>query len=107
MDDEPLSEWAKRRDAKVGRLRAVHLTAGEGDPRGFHVNPDAPRIIQRWNGHLWEPYAFASDLAEAKRVLYATDETEAADPPASGPAPRLGTGTGRHRKPRPPRPDPR
>ncbi|MFC7265113.1 DUF6087 family protein [Streptomyces lutosisoli] len=31
MDDEPLSEWAERRDAKVGRLRAVLI-----------VSPSAP-----------------------------------------------------------------
>ncbi|MGF1340884.1 DUF6087 family protein [Streptomyces flavovirens] len=25
MDDEPLSQWAERRDARIGRLRAVPL----------------------------------------------------------------------------------
>lgn len=100
MDDEPLSEWAERRDAKVGRLRAVPLTSGDG-PQGSHLNPDAPRVIQRWNGHAWEPHGFAADLAEAKRILY----PEASRPPAPAPAPArkpLGAGTGRHRRPQGP-----
>ncbi|WP_424858345.1 DUF6087 family protein [Streptomyces sp. SAI-170] len=25
MDDEPLSQWAERRDARIGQLRAVPL----------------------------------------------------------------------------------
>ncbi|MCI4143880.1 MULTISPECIES: DUF6087 family protein [Streptomyces] len=75
MDDEPLSRWAERRDARVGQLRAVPLVTGDG-PRASHLNPDAPRAIQRWNGHLWEPHGFAENLAEARRVLF--PETEAA-----------------------------
>ncbi|WP_406482705.1 DUF6087 family protein [Streptomyces sp. NBC_01615] len=67
MDDGPLSEWAERRDAKVGRLRAVPIVSGEG-PSGSHLNPDAPRAIERWNGHAWEPHTFAQNLAEAKRI---------------------------------------
>ncbi|WP_031069459.1 DUF6087 family protein [Streptomyces sp. NRRL S-118] len=97
MDDETLSEWAERRDTRIGRLRAVPLVPG-GGPRGSHLNPDAPRAIQRWNGHMWEPHGFAVNLAETKRILF--PDTEAA--PASGPAPRLGPGTGRHRKPQAP-----
>ncbi|WP_225101869.1 DUF6087 family protein [Streptomyces sp. CoH27] len=97
MDDEPLSQWAERRDAKIGRLRAVPLVTG-GSPQGSHLNPDAPRAIQRWNGHMWEPYGFAASLAEARRVLFPDTEVT----PVSGPAPKLGPGTGRHRKPRAP-----
>ncbi|MFI6694711.1 DUF6087 family protein [Streptomyces sp. NPDC050433] len=103
MDDEPLSEWAERRDAKIGRLRAVPLASGDG-PKGSHLNPDAPRAIQRWNGHSWEPHGFASNLTETKRLLY----PEASEPPASGRVPRVpkppGSGTGRHRNPRRPGP---
>ncbi|MCV2460427.1 DUF6087 family protein [Streptomyces sp. ICN988] len=98
MDDEPLSEWAERRDAKIGRLRAVPLAPGDG-PRGTHLNPDAPRAIQRWNGSAWEPHGFAASLAEAKRILY----PEAQKPPTM-PAPQphpLRAGRGKHRKPRP------
>ncbi|MFD9220296.1 DUF6087 family protein [Streptomyces sp. NPDC060064] len=98
MDDEPLSQWAERRDAKIGRLRAVPL-GGDTGPRGSHLNPDTPRAIQRWNGHTWEPYGFAANLAEAKRVLFPSTEVA----PASGPAPKLGPGTGRRRKPQAPR----
>ncbi|MFI5471294.1 DUF6087 family protein [Streptomyces cacaoi] len=104
MDDEPLSEWAKRRDERVGRLRAVPLICTDG-PRGSHLNPHAPRVIQRWNGQTWEPHGLAADLAEAKRILY----REAGEPPASVPSPTrrpFGTGTGRHRKPQAPRPVP-
>jgi hypothetical protein len=102
MDEEPLSEWAERRDAKIGRLRAVPLTPG-GAPGGAHVHPHAPRAIQRWNGHTWEPYALAADLAEAKRLLHpaSADTPAPARPPAPNP---LATGTGRHRKPPPPKP---
>lgn len=96
MDDEPLSDWAARRDAKIGRLRAVPLVPGEG-PKGSHLNPEAPRVIQRWNGYAWEPYGFASNLAEAKRILY----PETMTPPAAVSAPQpLRSGTGKHRKPR-------
>ena len=103
MDDESLSQWAERRDARIGRLRAVPLISGDG-PQGSHLNPDAPRVIQRWNGHAWEPHTFAANLAEAKRILH----PQASEPPASVQAPTpkpLGAGTGRHRKPRAPGPD--
>lgn len=95
MDDEPLSAWAKRRDAKIGRLRSVPISSDAG-PKGSHLNPDAPRAIERWNGHAWEPYGFAADLAEAKRVLY-PDVGEPAVP--TQPHKALGDGTGKHRKP--------
>ncbi|MET8544642.1 DUF6087 family protein [Kitasatospora sp. NPDC004799] len=102
MDDEPLSEWAERRDAKIGELRAVPITPEHG-PRGAHLNPDAPRAIERWNGHLWEFHAVASNRAEAQRLLFPGGQ----EPPVTGPAPKLlGPGTGRHRKPQKPRPGP-
>ncbi|MER5439699.1 DUF6087 family protein [Streptomyces sp. NPDC002790] len=97
MDDEPLSEWAERRDAKIGRLRAVPLTPGDG-PKGTHLNPESPRAIQRWNGYVWEPHGFAANLAEAKRILYPD-----AQKPATMPSPQqppLRAGRGRHRKTR-------
>ncbi|MBZ9638197.1 DUF6087 family protein [Streptomyces sp. PSKA30] len=101
MDDEPLKDWAERRDAKIGRLRAVPVVSGDG-PREAHLNPDAPRAIERWNGYVWEPHGFAADLAEAQAILY----PEASEPPTPGPAPKpLGSGTGKHRKPQAPRSD--
>ncbi|MFF2848709.1 DUF6087 family protein [Streptomyces sp. NPDC058001] len=105
MDDESLSEWAERRDAKIGRLRAVLLISGNG-PQGSHLNPDAPRVIQRWNGHAWEPYGFAANLAEAKRILYPASQEPPTQIPVPTPTP-LRTGTGRHRKPKPPGPNER
>ena len=98
MDDESLSEWAERRDARIGLLRAVPLISGDG-LQGSHLNPDAPRVIQQWNGHAWEPHRFAVNLAEARRILY----PQASEPPASEPARKpLGSGSGRHRKPQEP-----
>ncbi|MCQ8195178.1 DUF6087 family protein [Streptomyces sp. RCU064] len=101
MDDEPLTEWAERRDAKIGRLRAVPVVSGER-PRGSHTNPDSPRAIERWNGYTWEPYGFASNLVEAKAILY--PESNEPPPPVSGPRP-LGSGRGKHRRPQTPRSD--
>ncbi|WP_328756812.1 DUF6087 family protein [Streptomyces sp. NBC_00271] len=97
MNDEPLKDWAERRDAKIGRLRAVPVVSGDG-PRASHLHSDAPRAIERWNGHAWEPHGFAANLAEAKAVLY----PEASEPPTPtpGPVPKpLGSGTGKHCKP--------
>ncbi|WP_031520917.1 DUF6087 family protein [Streptomyces sp. NRRL F-5123] len=91
--DEPLSEWVQRRDARIGRLRAVPLVSGD-TPRAAHLNPDEPRAIQRWNGHTWEPYAVVPSLAAAQRLLYPAAEPPP-DPSDAFPAP-----TGRHRKPR-------
>ncbi|MFF2719011.1 DUF6087 family protein [Streptomyces sp. NPDC058011] len=98
MDDEPLSDWAERRDAKIGRLRAVPLVSGDG-PKAAHLNPDAPRAIQRWNGYAWEPYGTVANLAEARRLLYPRVE----EPPTVTDLPPqpLRAGRGRHRKPRP------
>ena len=98
MDDEPLSEWAERRDAKIGRLRAVPLVSGNG-PKGSHLHPDAPRVIQRWNGHAWEPHGFAANLPEAQRILHPPAE-QTSSAPAPLPQP-LSAGRGRHRRPRP------
>lgn len=97
MDDEPLSDWAARRDAKIGRLRAVPLVTGDG-PKASHLNPEAPRAIQRWNGYTWEPHGTAATLAEAQRLVYPRVESPPVD--ASTPQP-LRIGRGRHRKPRP------
>jgi hypothetical protein len=103
MDDEPLKDWVERRKAKVGRLRAMPVVSGDG-PRGSHLNPDAPRAIERWNGYTWEPHGFAANLLEAQAILFPEANEPAA--PASGPVPKLlGSGTGRHRKPQAPRSD--
>ncbi|WP_328550181.1 DUF6087 family protein [Streptomyces sp. NBC_00366] len=103
MDDELLTDWAERRDAKIGRLRAVPVVSGDG-PRASHLQPDAPRAIERWNGHAWEPHGLAANLADAKAVLY--PEARQSSNPLIGPVPKpLGSGTGKHRKPPSPRSD--
>lgn len=106
MDDEPLSRWVERRDAKIGRLRSMPIVAGEG-PKGAHLNPDAPRAVEQWNGHAWEPYAVVANLAEAKQVMY--PETVGTDPTAVQPSDTkpLDSGAGKHRKPHLPRSDSR
>ncbi|MEV0487198.1 DUF6087 family protein [Streptomyces sp. NPDC050508] len=44
MDDEPLKDWAERRDAKIGWLRAVPVVSGDG-PRASHLHPEATAIL--------------------------------------------------------------
>ncbi|MGW6739052.1 DUF6087 family protein [Streptomyces sp. NPDC055013] len=44
-------------------------------PKGSHLNPDAPRVIPRWNGSAWEPHEFAANLTESQRVLRPRVET--------------------------------
>ncbi|MFD4480431.1 DUF6087 family protein [Streptomyces sp. NPDC058471] len=100
-DQEPLDEWARRREerqkALKGKLRAIPLTHG---PRcGQHVEPDAPRVIQEWNGSDWETIGVVEDLAAAKAVLYPPPPVE--EKPVEWDRPALGKGRGRHRKPSP------
>lgn len=85
MDDEPLEQWARRREKNrrpVGRRRAVII--GDTDYAASHVHPDRPRAIEEWDGYQWVPVAIVDDYAAAQRFLAATS------PPAT-------EGTGRHR----------
>ncbi|MGC5042435.1 DUF6087 family protein [Streptomyces albidoflavus] len=101
MHEEPLEDWARRREerqaAAKGKLRAVPLT--QGPHRGAHVDPDAPRVIQRWTGTEWETVGLADDLAAAKALLHPPPPVE--EKPAEWDRPALGKGRGRHRKPSP------
>ncbi|MBP8534856.1 DUF6087 family protein [Streptomyces sp. MK37H] len=66
MDDEPLEEWAARRDRRRptrGERRITPL--GDQPERGSHVNPDAPRGIQEWDGQQWAPAGVAEDFTAA------------------------------------------
>ncbi|MFF8612666.1 DUF6087 family protein [Streptomyces sp. NPDC015350] len=66
MNDDPLDEWAARRDAHrpaPGARRAVPL--GEGPARGGHVDPAATRGMLEWDGHQWVPSGVAEDHAAA------------------------------------------
>ncbi|MEU5010310.1 DUF6087 family protein [Streptomyces sp. NPDC021749] len=76
MNDEPLSEWAERRYAKVGRLRAIPLVTGDG-PKGSHLNPDAPRAI-RCSRHQRQGEAHRTSRGRAPRAAARVR------PPASG-----------------------
>ncbi|MFI1201675.1 DUF6087 family protein [Streptomyces sp. NPDC020883] len=101
MHEEPLEEWARRREgrrnASKGKLRAVPLTSGPN--RGAHVEPDAPRVIQEWNGAEWETVCIVDDLAAAKALL--NPRQPADEKAAEWDRPALGKGRGRHRKPSP------
>lgn len=99
-DEEPLAEWARRREERrnrsMGRLRAVPLT--EGPHRAAHVEPDAPRVIEEWDGSRWAAVGLVDDLAAAKSLLLTAQlvEEKPAGWDGSG-----SEGRGRHRKPDP------
>ncbi|WP_374207888.1 DUF6087 family protein [Streptomyces sp. MUM 203J] len=66
MDEEPLEEWAARREAgrpRTGERRAVPL--GDSETRGGHVNPQAPRGVTEWDGHQWVPAGVTEDRESA------------------------------------------
>ncbi|MFJ9416664.1 DUF6087 family protein [Streptomyces sp. NPDC101227] len=101
MNEEPLEEWARRREERralsKGKLRAVPLT--EGPHRGAHVEPEAPRVIQEWDGTQWVTVGLVGDLAAAKALLHPPQPVE--EKPAEWDRPPLSKGRGRHRKPSP------
>lgn len=100
-EDEPLQDWARRReerrDASKGKRRAIPLA--EGPLRGQHVQPDAPRVIQEWNGTEWESIGLVHDLDAAKAVLHPPQPTE--PKPTEWDRSALGKGRGRHKRPTP------
>ncbi|RPK71524.1 hypothetical protein EES45_34550 [Streptomyces sp. ADI97-07] len=65
MSEEPLEEWAARREQRrpaVGERRPAPL----GDQKqGVHVSPEEPRGIQEWDGHQWVPVGVAEDSEAA------------------------------------------
>jgi hypothetical protein len=66
MDDEPLEEWAARREQRrprPGERRPAPL--GDRSTQGAHVDPDAPRGIQEWDGHQWVPVGVAENFTAA------------------------------------------
>lgn len=99
MHDEPLGEWARRREerrnASKGKLRAIPLT--EGSRCGQHVEPAAPRVIQEWNGSEWVAMGVVEDLAAVQAIRYPVQPVE--EKPAQWDRPGLAKGRGRHRKP--------
>ncbi|MFD9793452.1 DUF6087 family protein [Streptomyces sp. NPDC059070] len=101
MHEEPLEEWARRREERrarsAGKLRAIPLT--RGPHQGAHIEPDTPRVIQEWNGSEWVAVGVAEDLAAAKALLYPPRPAE--DGSAEWDCPPPGEGGGRHRRPSP------
>ncbi|MER6443680.1 DUF6087 family protein [Streptomyces venezuelae] len=100
MNEEPLEEWARRREERrarsMGKLRAVPLTSGPH--RGAHVDPAAPRAIEQWDGTQWVTVGIADDLAAAKALLYPPPLPVAEERPAEWDRPAPGKGRGRHRR---------
>ncbi|KOX24703.1 MULTISPECIES: DUF6087 family protein [unclassified Streptomyces] len=98
-DDEPLEEWARRRDgrraASKGKRRAVPL--GDGPHRAAHVAPGAPRAIEEWTGTEWQVVGVVESLAAAQALPHPPPPERAK--PAERDRPSMGEGRGRHRKP--------
>jgi len=103
--DEPLDAWAARRDRRraeqreiTGHRRVVVLAEGA---RGAHVSPQAPRLLLEWDGSAWVTVGIAQDADQAREflghALRPVTEAETGDR-----QPRLGKGTGRHRRADPP-----
>ncbi|MCP9209233.1 DUF6087 family protein [Streptomyces sp. NEAU-Y11] len=99
--DEPLDAWAARREARraahremVGHRRVVAL--GDG-ARATHVAPHEPRLLLEWDGTAWVTVGVAENADRAREFLGhlppPTDASVAGDR-----QPRLGKGTGRHRR---------
>ncbi len=81
MDEEPLEDWLRRRDADrlpPGTRKALPL--GAGPAQAAHVDPDEPRLLLEWDGQQWNADSVAVDRATA---------TQATDPGAAARAVRL------------------
>ncbi|WP_432177100.1 DUF6087 family protein [Streptomyces sp. Tue6028] len=100
-DDEPLHQWAARRDRRraaereiTGTRRVLPLTNGA---RASHIAPHAPRLLQEWDGTRWVAVGVAQNADDARTFLghipQPAPECDAEARPALGPS------HGRHRKP--------
>ncbi|WP_101254283.1 DUF6087 family protein [Streptomyces barkulensis] len=96
-DEEPLSDYMARREARIGRMRIVHAY---GPRRGEHVGPGQPRLVERWNRSSWEFFAMADNLIHARRIVRPPTEQVSRGETPEPPANPLAPGRGRHRKPR-------
>lgn len=102
--EEPLSEWAARRDRRreaereiAGTRRVVPLTPG---PRASHIAPDAPRALLEWDGTAWVTVGIAVNANAAREFLgHVPQPVPECDAEAHSAPPGLGPGRGRHRRP--------
>ena len=102
-EEEPLHEWAARRDRRraaeremTGTRRAVPLADGA---RASHVAPNAPRALMEWDGQTWVTVGVAPNADAAREFLGHVPESVPESGPDIQPAPPgLGPGRGRHRK---------
>ncbi|MFE7661260.1 DUF6087 family protein [Streptomyces celluloflavus] len=67
-----------------------------GPQRGEHVDPEQPRLIQRWNGSAWEVFTMAANLSEARELLRPADTESPAQEPAQPARSPLAPGPDRH-----------
>ena len=65
MDDEPLERWAERREERRPARGERRLAPLGDQEHGVHVDPDAPRGIQEWDGYQWIPVGVAEDYTTA------------------------------------------
>ncbi|MFD8262399.1 DUF6087 family protein [Streptomyces griseoluteus] len=59
--EEPLEDWAARRDARRPRLGERRPAPLGDEQHGTHVDPDAPRGVEVWDGQGWVPSGVAED----------------------------------------------
>ncbi|MEU9624428.1 MULTISPECIES: DUF6087 family protein [unclassified Streptomyces] len=59
-----------RRAAGQGHGPAAGGALTDGPQRAAHVDPDAPRAVQEFDGTQWVTLSIAVDLAAAEAVLY-------------------------------------
>jgi len=103
-EEEPLHEWAARRDRQraaqreiTGTRRAIPLAEGA---HASHIAPDAPRALEEWDGHTWATVGVVPNADAAREFLGHTPALALESDPDIQPShPGLGPGRGRHRKP--------
>ncbi|KUF14820.1 MULTISPECIES: DUF6087 family protein [Streptomyces] len=62
-DGDPLAAYHKRRRPPLDVWRRHRPLHGGGG----HLRPEGPRVLEEWNGFLYEPAGTAANLAEARR----------------------------------------
>lgn len=68
VPDGPLAEYELRRRPPNGQVRRHRPLHGGAS----HVNPKAPRILEIWDGFVYQPAGTAEDLATAQHWVTQT-----------------------------------